>query len=155
MMFGSGEEMRILIPPASPDTAATSAGGGGGGRGKEERVPQWGQQETRDFIGIRGELERDFTVSKRNKTLWEVVAARMGERGYRRSPDQCKCKWKNLVNRYKGQETSDIDNGRHCPFLMSFMQSSRNEQGTCSGSSWSPKLVPPPIEEETEEVWRR
>ncbi|KAM7493606.1 hypothetical protein LguiB_028215 [Lonicera macranthoides] len=68
---------------------------------RDERVPQWSQQETRDFIGIRAELERDFTVAKRNKTLWEVVAAKMSERGYRRSPDQCKCKWKNLVNRYK------------------------------------------------------
>ncbi|ONK71623.1 uncharacterized protein A4U43_C04F10610 [Asparagus officinalis] len=44
----------------------------------------------------------------------------MRERGYQRSPDQCKCKWKNLVNRYKGKETSetsDPDNGKHCPFF--------------------------------------
>ncbi|KAA8528187.1 hypothetical protein F0562_035562 [Nyssa sinensis] len=84
---------------------------------RDERVPQWSQQETRDFIAIRAELERDFTVSKRNKTLWEVVAAKMRERGYRRSPDQCKCKWKNLVNRYKGKETSNPDTGRQCPFF--------------------------------------
>lgn len=71
---------------------------------REERLPsqpQWSQQETREFIAIRAELERDFTASKRNKTLWEVVSAKMRERGYRRSPEQCKCKWKNLVNRYK------------------------------------------------------
>jgi len=71
---------------------------------REERVPaqpQWSQQETREFIAIRAELERDFTASKRNKTLWEVVSSKMRERGYRRSPEQCKCKWKNLVNRYK------------------------------------------------------
>lgn len=66
-----------------------------------ERVPQWSQQETREFISIRAELERDFNVSKRNKTLWEVVSLRMRERGFRRSPEQCKCKWKNLINRYK------------------------------------------------------
>lgn len=72
--------------------------------GREERAPaqpQWSQQETREFIAIRAELERDFTASKRNKTLWEVVSSNMRERGYRRSPEQCKCKWKNLVNRYK------------------------------------------------------
>lgn len=63
--------------------------------------PQWGHQETRDLIAIRAALERDSTVSKRNKTLWEAVTARMRERGYRRTPEQCKCKWKNLVNRYK------------------------------------------------------
>ncbi|PKI44031.1 trihelix transcription factor GT-3b-like [Punica granatum] len=79
--------------------------------------PQWSQEETREFIRIRAELERDFTVAKRNKTLWEVVSARMRERGYRRTPDQCKCKWKNLLNRYKGSETSDPENSRQCPFF--------------------------------------
>ncbi|CAA7406470.1 unnamed protein product [Spirodela intermedia] len=79
--------------------------------------PQWGHQETRDLIAIRAALERDSTVSKRNKTLWEAVAARMRERGYRRTPEQCKCKWKNLVNRYKGKETSDPEHGRQCPFF--------------------------------------
>lgn len=84
---------------------------------REERLPLWSQQETRDFIAIRGELERDFTVAKRNKSLWEVVAAKMKELGYRRTPDQCKCKWKNLVSRYKGKETSDRDNTRSFPFF--------------------------------------
>ncbi|GLT74920.1 hypothetical protein SLA2020_466850 [Shorea laevis] len=77
--------------------------------------PQWGQEETRELIAIRGELERDFTVSKRTKALWEVVSARMRERGYVRTPDQCKGKWKNLLSRYKGKETSDA--GRQCPFF--------------------------------------
>ncbi|KAL7598489.1 hypothetical protein Lser_V15G22873 [Lactuca serriola] len=84
---------------------------------RDERVPMWSQQETRDLIAIRGELERDFTMAKRNKSLWEVVAAKMKEIGYRRTPDQCKCKWKNLVNRYKGKETSDRDNNRSFPFF--------------------------------------
>ncbi|ERN15699.1 trihelix transcription factor GT-3b isoform X2 [Amborella trichopoda] len=83
---------------------------------KDDRVPQWSHQETRDFIAIRAELERDFTQTKRNKTLWQAVASKMKERGYRRSPEQCKCKWKNLVNRYKGKETSDPESGRQCPF---------------------------------------
>ncbi|ESW30119.1 hypothetical protein PHAVU_002G126400 [Phaseolus vulgaris] len=87
---------------------------------REERAPaqpQWSQQETREFIAIRAELERDFTASKRNKTLWEVVSSKMRERGFRRSPEQCKCKWKNLVNRYKGKETSDPEHSRQCPFF--------------------------------------
>lgn len=85
----------VISGEISPSTAAG---------GREERVPaqpQWSQQETREFIAIRAELERDFTASKRNKTLWEVVSSKMRERGFRRSPEQCKCKWKNLVNRYK------------------------------------------------------
>ncbi|KAJ6842926.1 trihelix transcription factor GT-3b-like [Iris pallida] len=114
-------------------------GGGGGGDGdplsglmgmhpnpllegrKEERVLQWGQQETRELISIRAELERDSgggaAGRRSNKTLWEAVAARMRERGFRRSLEQCKCKWKNLVNRYKGKETADPETGRQCPFF--------------------------------------
>ncbi|CAL9047743.1 unnamed protein product [Musa banksii] len=100
-----------MNPGPVGEMVGTSGGGGGGGgggvllpqqqRGREERVPQWGQQETRDLIAIRANLERDPAVARRNKTMWEGVAARMRERGYRRTPDQCKCKWKNLVNRYK------------------------------------------------------
>ncbi|KAL8101749.1 trihelix transcription factor GT-3b-like [Apium graveolens] len=81
---------------------------------RDERVLQWGQQETRDFIGIRAELETEFNGSKRNKSLWEVVSCKMKERGFVRSGDQCKCKWKNLVMRYKANETSDMDK---CPFF--------------------------------------
>ncbi|KAI3453932.1 hypothetical protein Pfo_010595 [Paulownia fortunei] len=116
-----------LPPPPSliPFSASGGGGDGGGGGGadeddfprRDERFPQWSNQETRDFIEIRAQLEWDFTTAKRNKNLWEMVANRMREKGYRRTTDQCKCKWKNLVNRYKGQEASDVDNGRQCPFF--------------------------------------
>ncbi|XP_065880000.1 trihelix transcription factor GT-3b-like [Euphorbia lathyris] len=78
---------------------------------------QWAEEETKELIRIRADLEKDFTVAKRNKALWEIVSLKMRERGYRRTPDQCKCKWKNLINRYKGKETSDPENGMHCPFF--------------------------------------
>lgn len=84
---------------------------------KDDRIPQWGHQETREFIAIRAELEKDFTQTKRNKTLWEIIAGKMKAKGYRRSAEQCKCKWKNLVNRYKGKETSEPDNGRQGHFF--------------------------------------
>ncbi|RRT33202.1 hypothetical protein B296_00055913 [Ensete ventricosum] len=88
-------------------------------RMKEEKVPQWSQQETRDLIAIRAELERDLAVARRSRTLWEAVAARMRERGHRRTPDQCNCKWKNLVNRYKVSPflAADPADGRQCPFF--------------------------------------
>ncbi|KAF8651533.1 hypothetical protein HU200_063353 [Digitaria exilis] len=92
--------------------------GGAGVGGRDERVPQWGAQETRELIAARGEVEREADAARRSaKTMWEAVAARLRERGYRRTADQCKCKWKNLVNRYKGKETSDPENGRQCPFF--------------------------------------
>lgn len=78
---------------------------GGGGAGGGDRFPQWSIQETRDFLMIRAELDPTFMETKRNKLLWEVISTKMKERGYNRSADQCKCKWKNLVTRYKGCET--------------------------------------------------
>lgn len=110
-------QMMMSVPPPQP---AMVVGGGADSEDfsrRDDRVPLWSQQETRDFIAIRGELERDFTTTKRNKSLWEVVAAKMKEIGYKRTPDQCKCKWKNLVNRYKGKETSDRENTRSFPFF--------------------------------------
>ncbi|KAK7367102.1 hypothetical protein VNO80_09111 [Phaseolus coccineus] len=125
-MFGGGGEDALaarlgmvtpsLLNPATPLVMSGEVSAGV----REERgpaQPQWSQQETREFIAIRAELERDFTASKRNKTLWEVVSSKMRERGFRRSPEQCKCKWKNLVNRYKGKETSDPEHCRQCPFF--------------------------------------
>ncbi|PNT61797.1 hypothetical protein BRADI_5g20847v3 [Brachypodium distachyon] len=114
------------------------AGVGGGGF-RDERVPPWGTQETRELIAARGELEREAAAasagaaaSRSAKTLWEAVAARLRARGYRRTADQCKCKWKNLVNRYKGKETSNPENGRQCPFFEElhavFTERARNMQ---------------------------
>ncbi|AQK41101.1 hypothetical protein ZEAMMB73_Zm00001d024388 [Zea mays] len=54
----------------------------------------------------RGEMERETVAACRSaKTMWEAIAARLQERGYRRTAEQCKCNWKNLVNCYKLQKT--------------------------------------------------
>ncbi|MCO5596712.1 hypothetical protein L7F22_050780 [Adiantum nelumboides] len=92
------------------------------GAKKEERMGQWSYQETKDFIGIRSELERDFTLAKRNKGLWETISSKMKERGYNRTGEQCKLKWKNLYNRYKaaaisqGMETCSFYEELHAIF---------------------------------------
>ncbi|KAJ4704426.1 trihelix transcription factor GT-3b-like [Melia azedarach] len=72
-----------------------------------DRFPQWSVQETKELLVIRAELDRTFMETKRNKLLWEVISTRMKEKGYNRSAEQCKCKWKNLVTRYKGCETME------------------------------------------------
>ncbi|XP_076896805.1 trihelix transcription factor GT-3b-like [Bidens hawaiensis] len=82
-----------------------SSGGG-------DRLPQWSVQETRDFLMIRAELDPTFMETKRNKVLWEIISTKMKERGYNRSGEQCKCKWKNLVTRYKGVETMEQEGTR-------------------------------------------
>lgn len=56
---------------------------------------------------IRADLDRRFMETKRNKQLWEVISTGMRDKGFNRSAEQCKCKWKNLVTRYKGCETME------------------------------------------------
>ncbi|CAM6057867.1 unnamed protein product [Sphagnum tenellum] len=111
--------MAMLPMQTSPDVGGGDFGSMTLGRRskKEERIPQWGYQETKEFIAVRAELEKDFSQTKRNKTLWQLIAGKMKEKGFHRSANQCKCKWKNLVNRYKGKETSEPDNGKQCPFF--------------------------------------
>ncbi|CAM8973314.1 unnamed protein product [Rhodiola kirilowii] len=94
----------------------SSGGGGGGGGGtntsmeaSDSRFPQWSMQETKEFLMIRAELDQTFMETKRNKLLWEVISTKMREKGFNRSAEQCKCKWKNLVTRYKGCETMEPD----------------------------------------------
>ncbi|XP_059668002.1 trihelix transcription factor GT-3b [Cornus florida] len=77
-----------------------------------DRFPQWSIQETKDFLMSRAELDQAFMETKRNKLLWEVIATKMKENGYNRSAEQCKCKWKNLVTRYKGCETMEQEGMR-------------------------------------------
>ncbi|KAM1648638.1 hypothetical protein ACFX1Q_010638 [Malus domestica] len=72
-----------------------------------DRFPQWSVQETKDLLLIRAELDQTFMETKRNKLLWEVISTKMKEKGHHRSAEQCKCKWKNLVTRYKGCETME------------------------------------------------
>lgn len=66
-----------------------------------DRFPQWSLNETKEFLAIRAELDRTFMETKRNKLLWDVISSKLKEKGFNRSADQCKCKWKNLVTRYK------------------------------------------------------
>ncbi|KAG6520148.1 trihelix transcription factor GT-3b-like [Zingiber officinale] len=122
-----GRRMAVLagIPlQVNPPPEGMVGRGGRGGRqlpsplrGEGEREIPWGEQETRDLIAIRDDLERGHPKARGYRTLWEAVADAMRDRGYLRSPDQCKCKWKNLVNRYKGTETADPQIGRQCPFF--------------------------------------
>jgi hypothetical protein len=109
MMFGGGGDGEVLSGMGVMRAAAVLSPKS---QAAMQAQAQWGDQETREFIAIRAEAEIDrdrgtagnaSKSSKRSKTttLWELVSARMGERGYKRTPEQCKCKWKNLLNRYK------------------------------------------------------
>ncbi|XP_010509204.1 PREDICTED: trihelix transcription factor GT-3b-like [Camelina sativa] len=88
----------------TPEIASPVAGG--------DRFPQWSVEETKELIGIRGELDQTFMETKRNKLLWEVISNKMRDKSFPRSPEQCKCKWKNLVTRFKGCETMEAEIAR-------------------------------------------
>lgn len=85
------QQHQIQIQQMEATTTTTSS----------DRFPQWSVAETKEFLMIRAELDRTFMETKRNKLLWEVIANKMKEKGFNRSAEQCKCKWKNLVTRYK------------------------------------------------------
>eukprot|EP01018_Ginkgo_biloba_P008795 Gb_30009 [translate_table: standard] len=52
---------------------------------KDDRISQEGYYEIKEFIVINADLEKDFTQMKRNKTFWELITARMKEKGFCRS----------------------------------------------------------------------
>ncbi|XP_023527741.1 trihelix transcription factor GT-3b-like [Cucurbita pepo subsp. pepo] len=93
-----------LTVSADPTLAAAAAA--------TDRFPQWSLQETKEFLTIRAELDQTFMETKRNKLLWEITSSKMKEKGFNRSAEQCKCKWKNLVTHYKGCETMEPENLR-------------------------------------------
>ncbi|XP_020597787.1 trihelix transcription factor GT-3b [Phalaenopsis equestris] len=87
------------------EVAASSSGGG-------ERLPQWSPAETRVFLSIRAELDQSFAETKRNKRLWEAISSGMVSKGFYRTPEQCKSKWKNLLTRFKGSEVLGEEKSR-------------------------------------------
>ncbi|KAI5584558.1 hypothetical protein POPTR_006G101400v4 [Populus trichocarpa] len=127
-----------------------------------DRFPQWSIQETKEFLMIRAELDPTFMEKKRNKVLWEVISKNMKEKGYNRSAEQCKCKWKNLVTRYKGYETIEPESMRHqFPFYneLQAIFTSRMQrmlwvdaEGAASGSKKKAAQLSSDEEEDNEEI---
>ncbi|CAI5470551.1 unnamed protein product [Closterium sp. Yama58-4] len=120
MLPGIAEDGPLGVAGAYDDALMASAA---------DRQSHWGFHETKELIALRAEMERDFVPGRTSNHVWETISARMKEKGYRRTPNQCKCKWKVLVNRYKNKELS-ADGSRSCPFFEEvdaiFKQRARN-----------------------------
>ncbi|CAI5457932.1 unnamed protein product [Closterium sp. Yama58-4] len=120
MLPGISEDGPLGVAGAYDDALMASAA---------DRQSHWGFNETKELIALRAEMERDFVPGRTSNHVWETISARMKEKGYRRSPNQCKCKWKVLVNRYKNKELS-ADGSRPLPFFEEvdaiFQQRARN-----------------------------
>ncbi|KAL3844368.1 hypothetical protein ACJIZ3_001771 [Penstemon smallii] len=116
--------------------------GGSRGDDHERLTQQWSKQETRDLIEIRAQIEWDFNTTEMKESLWEMLANRMTEKGYTKTIDQCKCKWRNLVTKYKELESSNLDNVQQCPFFDELhavftaradkLQQAQLDSGTCT-----------------------
>ncbi|KAK9707525.1 hypothetical protein RND81_07G203300 [Saponaria officinalis] len=67
----------------------------------KKRAETWVQEETRNLINLRREMDSLFNTSKSNKHLWEEISLKMRERGFDRSPTMCTDKWRNLLKEFK------------------------------------------------------
>ncbi|WCJ38676.1 Trihelix transcription factor GT-1 [Euphorbia peplus] len=67
----------------------------------KKRAETWVQDETRNLIGLRREMDGLFNTSKSNKHLWEQISSKMREKGFDRSPTMCTDKWRNLLKEFK------------------------------------------------------
>ncbi|XP_048350072.1 zinc finger protein with KRAB and SCAN domains 2-like [Sphaerodactylus townsendi] len=102
------------------ESTASSSDSGSGSRGVGRGV-SWRDRETRDLIEIWGELELHSRIKKcqRNIHLFEMAVTEMRERGHKRSPLECRNKFKALKRDYKRvvQHNSISGNSRKtCPY---------------------------------------
>lgn len=77
----------------------------------KKRAETWVQDETRNLIALRREMDGLFNTSKSNKHLWEQISAKMREKGFDRSPTMCTDKWRNLLKEFKKAKHQDRGSG--------------------------------------------
>ncbi|KAJ9080137.1 hypothetical protein DSO57_1028222 [Entomophthora muscae] len=78
-----------------------------------ERSDNWSVEETEALLKILIANKKRFNDIRRHPGLWAQIAAEMGTKGYCRSVDKCKNRWKVLVAKYK-------KNPRHHPDKFEF-----------------------------------
>ncbi|GLT86602.1 hypothetical protein SLE2022_379110 [Rubroshorea leprosula] len=77
----------------------------------KKRAETWVQDETRNLIALRREMDGMFNTSKSNKHLWEQISAKMREKRFDRSPTMCTDKWRNLLKEFKKAKHQDSGSG--------------------------------------------
>ncbi|XP_047719089.1 zinc finger and SCAN domain-containing protein 20-like isoform X2 [Prionailurus viverrinus] len=112
----------------------------GGGRGQPGRVPvlrkakmwdelelqgledekvagvHWGYEETKTFLGILSEswIHEKLRTCHRNRQVYRLVAERLRERGFPRTLEQCRYRFKNLQTHYRKARSTHAPGT--CPF---------------------------------------
>ncbi|KAI9293141.1 hypothetical protein K502DRAFT_325467 [Neoconidiobolus thromboides FSU 785] len=65
------------------------------------RAENWNHEETNTFIQILLQNSHQFQNIRRYPGLWTVIKQSMESKGYKRSIEKCKNRWKVLVAKYK------------------------------------------------------
>ncbi|CAL0327991.1 unnamed protein product [Lupinus luteus] len=73
----------------------------------KKRAETWVEDETRNLIALRREMDALFNTSKSNKHLWDQISAKMRDNGFDRSPTMCTDKWRNLLKEFKKAKHQD------------------------------------------------
>ncbi|CAN6238807.1 unnamed protein product [Urochloa humidicola] len=92
------------------DMPADACGGGAGASGSGSGGQRWPREETLALIRIRTEMDADFRNAPLKAPLWEDVARKLAELGYRRNAKKCKEKFENVDKYYR--RTKDARAGR-------------------------------------------
>ncbi|KAG6498026.1 trihelix transcription factor GT-3b-like [Zingiber officinale] len=120
-----------------------------GGVGVNQRFSQWSHEETRELLSARAQLDKSFSETKRNKPLWEATSSLLLLKGFSRTPDQCKSKWKNLVARFKGSESLIEGEKQQFPFYEEMRRILSDRAATPSEKGKRPVQVKELEEEES------
>ncbi|XP_055970565.1 zinc finger and SCAN domain containing 29 [Sorex fumeus] len=108
---------------------------------------RWSRQETRALLSILGEAEyiRRLQTVHHNADVYQAVAQRMQQEGFRRTERQCRSKFKVLkalyLKAYVAQATSSGD-APHCPFYEMLDQLLRSQTAAdpgplSDGAAWA------------------
>ncbi|KAJ9050788.1 hypothetical protein DSO57_1010995 [Entomophthora muscae] len=80
-----------------------------------ERSDNWTVEETKAMLTILIANKKKFDNIRRFPSLWSHLAAEMSSKGFVRSVDKCKNRWKVLVAKYKKSFNYMRDNLHHEP----------------------------------------
>ncbi|XP_030173175.1 zinc finger and SCAN domain-containing protein 29 isoform X1 [Lynx canadensis] len=128
---------RDLQRPREENASDSAAGGGRGQPGhvpvlrkakmwdelesqglEDEKVAgvHWGYEETKTFLGILSEswIHEKLRTCHRNRQVYRLVAERLRERGFPRTLEQCRYRFKNLQTHYRKARSTHAPGT--CPF---------------------------------------
>ena len=94
----------------------------------EEAIAQknqnWGYYEAKCLVEVWAdkEIQRQLSLMGRKQNIWENIAAKRNDNGYKRTASQCKTKIHNLEQKYKKVKNLNNRAGIHVYFLRSWMQ---------------------------------